>query len=170
MKSGAPLLIAALLLLAACAEPCDDSLNPRLGEEFFTVQYNNTGGANYLDGTYNPNGIVVFVDESGGTDPNPRYELLSPGYSNGKFGPFSFTENFYNAATDEVNVELLIGKTFRYDYYIKKDTYGVDTFTVAFLLDANTCNYYWRSIQYYRNGDLLPQYNNQRQVEMVFVE
>lgn len=158
-----------LAFMLSCTPPCDESLNPQLGQEFFTVTYQDPAGTNYLD-IYNPAGIVVFLDSAGGANPNPQFERISPGYANGKFGPFTFTEKFWDAAQDDINLPLLLGRPFAYDYYIRKDSYGVDTFRVEFLLDANNCNNFWRSIRYYRNGDPLPQYNNQKQVDMVFVE
>lgn len=173
MTYSQSLFASALLLLSmwfvACTDPCDETLNPDLGQEFFTVTYQDASGNNYLD-IYNPAGIVVFLDSTGGESPNPRYERISPGFADGKFGPFNFTAKFWDAARDEINLPLLIGRPFAYDYYIRKDNFGVDTFRVEFLLDANNCNNFWRTIRYYRNGDPLPQYDNKKQVDMVFVE
>ncbi|MEM7657515.1 MAG: hypothetical protein AAF399_15380 [Bacteroidota bacterium] len=154
---------------AACNKPCDPNLNAVVGEEFFTVEYQDATGTNYLD-IYNPDGVVVFLDTTGGTSATPRFELITPGFENGKFGPFEFTEKFTVQQTNEINLPLLFGKPFQYDYFIKKDTYGQDTITVSFLLEADECNYNWTYIRYAKNGEPLPQYENQTQVNMVFVE
>ncbi|RMG75896.1 MAG: hypothetical protein D6722_00260 [Bacteroidetes bacterium] len=157
------------LAFEACTDPCKDSVSPDLGNEYFTVTYQDASGANYLD-RYNLAGVIVFVDTTGGANANPQYERINPGYADGKFGPFTFTERFWDAAKGDVNLPLLLGRNFAYDYYIRKDSFGVDTFRVEFLLEANNCTNFWRSIRYYRNGEPLPQYDNKKQVDMVFVE
>ena len=160
---------AVLFLATACTKPCDPANNAVVGDEFFTVTYQDGAGTNYLD-IYNLDRVVVFLDTTGGSDATPRFELINPGYEDGKFGPFSFTEKFSILQTNDINLPLLFDKPFKYDYYIKKDTYGQDTISVSFLLEVDECNYYWSYINYSRNGERLPQYDNQTQVNMVFTE
>lgn len=157
------------MVLGSCVKPCDPSGNAIVGEEFFTVQYQDPSGVNYLD-IYNPAGIVVFVDTAGGESPNPKFELISPGYEDGKFGPFHFTEKFIDLASNDINLPLLFERPLSFDYYIKKDTYGQDTLTVSFLLSVDECNYDWSYINYFLNGDPLPQYSGQAQANIVIVE
>lgn len=166
---GTILALTLFVWMSACNAPCDPALNAVVGEEFFTVEYLDNSGTNYLD-IYNPDGVVVFLDTTGGASASPRFELISPGYENGTFGPFQFTDKFTVQQTNEINLPLLFGKPFTYDYFIKKDTYGQDTITVSFLLEADECNYDWTYIRYSRNGESLPQYDNQTQVNMVFTE
>jgi hypothetical protein len=158
-----------LVYFSACTSTCEPDRNPDLGNEAFTVTYQNAAGTNYFS-LYNPAGIVVFLDSTGGADPTPEYKRINPGYANGKFGPFEFTDSFLDLASNEINLPLLFGRTFTYDYYIKKDTYGVDTLSVSFLLGVNECNYYWEYIRYSRNGNPLPQYDNQANPDIVIVE
>jgi hypothetical protein len=77
---------------------------------------------------------------------------------------------FYDSANFKANTLVLLGRTLRYDYYIEKDTYGTDKFTVEFLLALGDCNEYWASIRYYRNDELMPEYNDQFNPEIVIVE
>ena len=110
------------------------------------------------------------MDSTGGESANPKFELISPGYENGKFGPFYFTEKFVDIASNEINLPLLFERPLRFDYFIKKDTYGQDTLTVSFLLTVDECNYDWSYINYFLNGDPLPQYDGQRDADIVIVE
>ncbi|MEZ4828199.1 MAG: hypothetical protein R3C61_18220 [Bacteroidia bacterium] len=153
-----------------CTSSCDGVSSEAVGGEFFTVEYKTPAGENYLNSIYNLSGVVVFLDTTGGEDPVPQYELINPGYADGKFGPFYFTERYVNAASEEINNILLFGQTFRFDYYIKKDTYGQDTLSVEFLLGVDECSHSWQSISYFRNGDPLPEYHNQRNAAIVIVE
>ncbi|MEO1449541.1 MAG: hypothetical protein AAFV07_08410, partial [Bacteroidota bacterium] len=81
-------LVIAVSLLGACRETCDPAANAEVGEEFFSVTYQDAAGNNLLD-TYNPDQIVVFWDSTGGEDATPDFKLISPGYADGKFGPFT---------------------------------------------------------------------------------
>jgi hypothetical protein len=164
-------VVAAMLLaLTACQDPCEGVEQELIGSESFTVTYQNPAGVNYLAGTYNPARIVVFVDTTGGEDPTPKFRLLQPGYANGSFGPFAYTSDFVNKATRAVNYSFLAAQLYSHDYYIKKDTFGVDTFRVEFLLGADACHYFWESIRYYRNGDPLPQFDDQPNPAIVITE
>ncbi|MEL7342183.1 MAG: hypothetical protein AAGM67_16995, partial [Bacteroidota bacterium] len=154
------ILLSFVLLTVACEPECDPSKDEFIGDEFFTVEYVTPGGENYLNSIYNLDEVVVFLDTAGGVEPNPQYELIEPGYRDGKFGPFRFTERYINQARNDVNSALLFGEPFRFDYYFKKDTYGVDTLTIEFTLGVNSCNTSWQTLNYYLNGELLPEYQN----------
>ncbi|MDX1906826.1 MAG: hypothetical protein SF053_07300 [Bacteroidia bacterium] len=169
---GTGMLIAVCLVAAmtGCQDPCDPTLNPGIGDEYFTVTYLSPAGTNYLTSTYNPAGIVVYLDSTGGADPTPDYKLIRPGYTGGAFGPFAYTGSFISAIDNRINFPLLFQRNFAYDYYIKKDTYGVDTLRVEFLLGADECNYFWSYIRYYHNGDRLTQYDNQPKADIVITE
>lgn len=159
-----------LILLTACEPECDPSLDERVGDEMFTVEYKTPGGKNFLNEVYDLSNVVVYLDTAGSTNPLPKFELIKPGYKDGKFGPFSFTERYINQARNEVNSVLLYGETLRFDYFFRKDTYGVDTLTVTFRLGASVCNTYWDQISYSLNGELLPAYENQQQPQIVITE
>lgn len=156
-------------LMAACTESCDPNTNAEVGEEFFTVTYQDSDGNNLLD-SYNPDQIVVFWDSTGGEDPTPDFQLISPGYEDGKFGPFLFTQRYTDAATNNVNLPVLFGQTTAYDYYIRKGNNDVDTFRVEFLLGVDECNYFWEQINYFLNGDPLVAFSGARQAEIVITE
>ena len=79
---------------SSCEEACDATDSDEIGGEFFTVEYRNPAGTNYLESIYNQNGIIVFLDTTGGESPSPKYELITPGFKDGKFGPFNFTERY----------------------------------------------------------------------------
>ncbi|MDX2282787.1 MAG: hypothetical protein NW241_01435 [Bacteroidia bacterium] len=167
-----PGLMAGLLLLMSSCIPddCEETVSPRVADAFFTVTYQRPDGTNYLTSIYNPDGIVVFLDSTGGARPNPRYELIRPGYADGSFGPFRFTADFVSPADNSVNLTQLFGRVFQYDYYLKKDTYGLDTLRVRFVLGVDECRYFWQSIQYFRNGDPLTAYENNPAAAIVVVE
>ena len=168
---GAPVLaIFALMALPSCFDQCPAPTATDVGGEFFTVTYLDTAGVNYLTSVYNPNGIVVYLDSTGGEDPSPEYERINPGYANGKFGPFEYTERYIDPRNQVYNDVLLYGKEYSYDYYIRKDVFGVDTFRVSFLLKVDECSAFWGGIRYYRNGQLLNQYNDQRMADIVIIE
>ncbi|MEM7372178.1 MAG: hypothetical protein AAF587_26405 [Bacteroidota bacterium] len=162
-------LVLASFSLHSCIKPCNPSNNAEVGDEFFTVTYQNPSGTNYLE-IYNPSGIVVFLDSTGGESASPKFELISPGFADGKFGPFFFTEKFVDLASNEINLPLLFQRPLRFDYYIKKDTYGQDTLSVEFLLNVDECNYDWSYINYFLNGAPLPQYDGQTSADIVIVE
>jgi hypothetical protein len=158
------------LLASACTDPCENKVDEEVGDEFFTVTYLTPAGENYLEEVYNPANIVVFLDTTGGQSASPRFEAIRPGYNNGKFGPFFFTERFVSPIDNGVNQALLLGKRFNYDYYIKKDTFGIDTLKVSFLLEADECHFYWRDISYSVNGIPLIQNFGQQQADIVIRE
>ncbi len=168
---GVPLLIlVALIFMTACTETCPSNLPDPVGGEFFTVTYLDSAGTNYLTSIYDKNGIVVYLDTTGGEDPTPDYELINPGYSGEKFGPFEFTDRYISATNEVFNDILLFGRQYNFDYYIRKDTYGVDTFRVSFLLDVDECSSFWKSIRYFRNGEPLLAYDDQRNADIVITE
>lgn len=166
-----PLLcLLALVSLQSCFDQCDANQIPEVGGEFFTVTYLDSLGTNYLASIYDQNAVVVFLDSTGGEDPSPEFELVTPGFANDKFGPFAFTERYIDARNEVFNDVLLFGREYNFDYYIRKDTYGVDTFRVSFLLGVDECGSFWQSITYARNGDRMPQYDNQRMADIVIIE
>ena len=168
----ASLPILAILFLhffTACEDPCAGVTDEEVGGEFFTVEYRDPSGTNYLD-IYDPNGLIVFLDTAGGESRNPNFELIKPGYANGKFGPFNFTERYVDPVRENLNSALLFGNQFKFDYYIKKDTFGQDTFSVHFLMGVDECRFYWKSIDYFLNGEPLPQYSGQKQAEIIIIE
>ncbi|MEL7531814.1 MAG: hypothetical protein AAFN10_10925, partial [Bacteroidota bacterium] len=80
------LILGLAIMFSACEPECDPSKDEFVGDELFTVEYKTTDGQNYLNSIYNLSEVVVFLDTTGGTDPNPKYELIEPGYEDGKFG------------------------------------------------------------------------------------
>lgn len=158
------------LLWTACEEPCIPDPDPMIGTQSFTVKYEDADGKNYLTDIYNKANLAVYVDFDGGTRPNIQYTLIEPGYAGKTFGPFRYTDMFYDSANFNANTIVLLGRTYRYDYYIEKDTYGTDKFTVEFLLALGDCSEYWARIRYYRNDELMPAYNDQFNPEIEIVE
>ncbi|MEL6676919.1 MAG: hypothetical protein AAFR61_32225 [Bacteroidota bacterium] len=158
------------VMLNSCADPCEGKENDEVGGEFFTVEYVNPAGQNYLNSIYNLNQVVVWLDTTGGESANPKYELINPGYAGGKFGPFNFTERYINPANESFNNVLLLGKKYKFDYFFKKDTYGQDTLRVEFFLDVDECHFFWSSIRYFLNGTELPEYAGMRNAEIVVTE
>jgi hypothetical protein len=156
-----------LFAFYGCAE-CDLSKNDSIGDQFFTVTYLDPTGTNYLESVYNLSNVVVWVDTTGGE--NPSLELISPGYADGKFGPFNYSERFIDPRTDLPNLFQLLGRMHRFNYHMKKDTFGTDVFTVEFRLDADECNQYWSLIKYYRNGVELTEYAGNQFADIVIVE
>jgi hypothetical protein len=163
-------VLVSFIFFTSCVDNCKNAQNGEVGGEFFTVEYVNGDGVNYIEEIYNPSGIVVFLDTTGGEDRIPDYELITPGFEDGKFGPFFFTERYTDAATEQINNILLFNKRFKFDYYFKKDTYGQDTLSVEFLLGVDECGYEWSSINYFHNGVLLDDYINQRNAAIVIEE
>lgn len=162
--------ILSALLFVSCEDPCEGIESDEIGAEFFTVEYKDASGSNYLESIYNLNGVIVFVDTAGGTSPSPKYELISPGYKDGKFGPFNFTERYIQETNEAVNGSALYENPLSFDYFIKKDTFGQDTLRVEFLVAVDECREYWKYIRYFLNGDPLSQYENQQQAEILIVE
>jgi hypothetical protein len=160
----------AILVLGACEPECDVTSNELVGDEWFTVEYKTTNGQNYLDEIYNLSNVLVYLDTAGGEDPSPNYELINPGYADGKFGPFHFTERYINQARNEVNSVLLYGRKLKFDYYFRKDTYGEDKLSVVFKLGVDPCNTFWEELRYYRNDVELEAYRNQQNPQIVITE
>lgn len=164
------LLIFTSYFFQGCVDNCKGTSGADVGGEYFTVEYKTPSGENYLTSIYNLSGVVVFLDTTGGKAASPKYELIDPGYADGKFGPFFYTDRYISAINEQINNVLLFGQNFKFDYYIKKDTYGQDTLSVEFLLGVDECNYKWQTISYSLNGVPLPEYQNQRQAAIVIEE
>lgn len=174
MKGFSPLSTALslvlLIVLNSCGPDCDPTKNGQVGGEFFSVTYETPGGENYLNSIYRKDKITVYVDKSGGEDDIPDYELILPGYKDGTFGPFDFTSDWNDPANGRLKVEEILQLPMAYDYYIRRDTFGVDTFRVEFRIGANTCNYFWDYIRYYRNGEELTNVSGNRFAELKYQE
>ncbi|MEO0468289.1 MAG: hypothetical protein AAF206_01615 [Bacteroidota bacterium] len=165
------LLPTLLLTVSACNESgCETVFQEFVGDEFFTVEYRDPDGNNYINSIYDLGNVVVFLDTAGGKDEVPQFERITPGYEDGKFGPFFYTERYVNQINNDLNQALLWENPFKFDYFFKKDSYGVDTLSVIFVLDVDQCRTSWGSIRYELNGNPLPEYDNQQQAEIVIVE
>ncbi len=163
-------LAGAMVLLSQGCDECTKLPDPPIGNQTFTVEYVTSSGTNYLNSIYNKNNISVYADYDGGTRPNPDFTQIIPGYAEGKFGPFGYTERYIIPETGQANTVLLLGNTIRQDYYMDKDTFGTDKFTVEFLLAADECNTFWSLIKYYHNDVHLPEYDGQEQPNIKIVE
>ncbi len=159
-----------LLGLAACQDPCKGLTDDEIGGEFFTITYLDANGRNLLEEVWRKPNVDVFIDSSGSMGQDPQFYRLRDVIQEGVIGPFRFTDAYTNVGTREVNVEALAEQEQRFDYYVKKDTFGVDTFTLRYLLQVDACRYYWSLIEYSYNGDPLPGYTGQRQAEIVITE
>lgn len=164
------LVVWVALLFSSCEEVCETNAKESVGDEFFTVEYRNSSGQNYLNSIYNLSNVVVFLDTAGGATPFPEFELIRPGHEEGAFGPFEFTDRFVSPVTDRVNTIQLYGQPFKFDYFFKKDTYGMDTLSVEFLLEVDECTTFWQYIRYSLNGEPLPEYDGMQQANIVIVE
>jgi hypothetical protein len=164
------LLFVSVGLWSGCEESCTPHPNPEIGFQSFTVEYLDPDGTNYLNSIYNRANLTVYADFDGGTRPSPEFVRFDPGYENGKFGPFRYTEAFYDSATFTPNPLPIQGRAVRYDYYIEKDTFGTDKFTVEFRLAADECGYYWAYIRYFRNDEPLPEYENEYRANIQIIE
>ncbi|MEL6624258.1 MAG: hypothetical protein AAFQ83_03855 [Bacteroidota bacterium] len=162
--------VAMISLANRCEDPCEGLSNEIIGEESFTITYEDPNGTNYLESIYREDKVVVYVDKSGGEDDIPEYERIFPGYENGTFGPFNFTEEFFDPTTNSPILVDVLNQVKRYDYFIRKDTIGVDTLTVEFLLATGPCVYDWEYIRYYRNGVEINGIADVERAEFIFVE
>jgi hypothetical protein len=163
-------LLSILLTLVACQDPCQGLTDDEIGGEYFTITYLDAAGRNLLEEVWRQPNVEVFIDSSGSRGQDPDFYRLRNAFANGKFGPFFYTEAYTDVGTREVNVDPFAGQEQRFDYYIKKDTFGVDTFTLRYVLEVDACRSFWSLIEYSYNGDLLGQYTGQRQAEIVITE
>ena len=111
-------VILSSIFFTSCLNECKNIQVGDVGGESFTVEYLTPDGVNYINEVYNQSGIVVFLDTTGGTDRFPEYELITPGFEDGKFGPFLFTERYTDEATEQINNILLFNQIYKFDYYI----------------------------------------------------
>ena len=142
------LLAPAVLFLAQSCDKCDTSGTITLGEanQFLSVTYLvDSNGANYVD-IWRPNNFSVQISD----DPVNvgHFVALQEDLSDGMVGPFTYT-------TQPATAKL--GDYHHYMYIVRKDTFGVDTFEVKFYPNVDECHEYWGLIEYYRNGELIPQ-------------
>lgn len=160
-------LVCCLGLIQCETNSCPEVANEIVGDEVFTVSFLNEGGGNYLDGVLDSGQIVVFLDTAGSKNAFPDYELIRPGYKDGNFGPFRFTERFLALGDGTLVPGRLEGKKFKFDYFIKRGELPLDTLTVEFLLSVDECKQFWSYIRYSHNGDTLGQYDMVQQAEIV---
>lgn len=163
-------VLVSTLFLTSCEEECASNPSEDIGDEFFTVEYVSPSGVNYLDNVYDPSEVVVYMDPTGGENPFPEFELIRPGFAEGKFGPFNYTEIFVNQATGATNDIRLFGIPYNYDYFFKKGDFGQDTLSLQFLLNVDECGHEWRYIRFSLNGELLTEYQDLQQAEIVITE
>lgn len=156
-----------------CGKKCDPTKDVKVGEQYLTVQYLDNNGANYLD-TWDPTLVKVFEDTTGGV--NPTFKEITPGYANGKFGPFYYAKNFVNAITGKPVLERMLSHTFKYNYHIKKGNGTEDIFRVEFQLSADECNTYWKVLNIYRKNltnnhfEIMDQFTGQDSAEVIIIE
>lgn len=163
------LLLALLILASGCKdEVCDPTLDVRFStaSQFFTVKYLNNLGENYLN-IWDKSGVVVYRNYYSNESKRTLAQYIDPGYANGVFGPFSYTDRLIDPATGRAKADELVGKTVSYNYFIRKDTYGTDTITVSMSLRYDGCNLVWNHLAYYLNGDELGQYAGNQKPEIV---
>ena len=110
------------LSLNACQDPCEGVTGASIGQEYFSVTYLDAAGNNPLLGTYRLSNVEVFIDSTGGGGPRPQFARISEDLSDGKFGPFFFTQDYIDPATRQPDVEALANRDITFDYYFKKDT------------------------------------------------
>lgn len=169
--SVAATLLAMLWGINACQDPCAGrSDDDPLGGEYFTVTYVDGSGRNLLAEVWRAENVEVWIDSAGSQGQDPDYYRLRNSFANGTFGPFAYTRAFTNVATGEIDVDQLLSEERVFDYYIRKDTFGIDTFTLRYRLLADECRVYWETIEYRYNGQVLNSYSGQRQAEIVITE
>lgn len=157
----------------SCAKPCDPSKDVKVGTQFFTVQYLDSVGANYL-GIWDSTLIKVFEDTTGGL--NPTFKEIIPGYKDGKFGPFLYAENFISPITGKPILEKMLSHTYKYHYHIKKGDGTEDIFRVEFQLSADDCNTYWKVLNIYRKNlvtnkfEIIDQFTGNEAAEIVIIQ
>lgn len=149
---------------------CAGQASTRIGGEYFTVAYQNETGDNYLDGGYQLSNVEVFIDSTGGLSERPRYVRIQEDLSDGVFGPFFFTDDYIDPATLQPNLPVFTNRPIQFDYFFKKDTFGIDTLRVSFQVNASECATSWTYLHYILNGDTLEQYSGQTEAEIVVVE
>lgn len=155
------LALPAFLMLVQSCNKCTETGKITLGaaNQYLKVTYVDTAGNNYINSIYNlPNVSVLFSDKGG---KNGTFRPYSEDFSDGAFGPFEFTATPTPAKY-----------TVFYDYWyvINKDTYGTDTFRVVFYPNVDECKEFWGEINYYKNGDLLPDFSGQEIVDLTITE
>jgi hypothetical protein len=99
--------------------------------------------------------IGVLFNDNGGKG---SFVPMSEDISDGKIGPFT-----YSFGVPDLAVK---GVLKHYVYVIQKDSFGADTLEVKFLPAVDECREYWALIEYYRNGELLPEFSNKEIAEI----
>lgn len=175
-KSFTPYLLfalTALLSLSACKKDlCEGKTDPRVGAnyQYFTVEYNDLLGQNKLtNGTFK-NGIIAYWNINAIGQGNQVIKEILPAYTDGKFGPFAYTDMYVDPVTLKPNKEVMLNRAISYEFFIRKDTFGIDTFRVTYTLSSDECVARWGNIQYSRNGKVLDAYTNQERAAIRIVE
>ncbi len=162
-------LVGALVILSSCEDRCEGVVSERIGQEYFSVIYQDASGANSLEGRFNLNNVEVFIDSSGG-EGEPQFYRLQEDLADGVFGPFYYMDDYLDPATRKPYVSLFANRPIRFDYYFRKDTFGIDTLQLSYFVEADDCGNRWTYIYYALNGDTLSQYTGQKEAEIVIVE
>jgi len=166
-----PYFLIILLSGWGCSDDCDPTLNDEAGDEFFTLTYQGTDGSNLLETRFNPSEVFVYLDTTGGRAPEPPIELIRPAINGNMLGPFFYTRRFINPALEEINGIPFYNVVHTFDYHINKgDGLDEDVLRVEFLYEVGKCNRQWRFIRYFLNEELLSQYNDVENAEIVVVE
>lgn len=113
-----------------------------------------SSGANY-NTIWRQSQIGVLFNDNGGKG---QFVSLSEDISDGKIGPFTYSFGVPDAATKGILKHFV--------YIIQKDSFGSDTVEVKFLPAVDECREYWSLIEYYRNGELLSEFNDKEIAEI----
>ena len=162
---------------SGCGTKCDPNAGVKIGEQFFTVTYLDPAGGNYLtNGAWDLNQVIVRVDTTGGKSAN-GFTTLPQTFVDSKFGPFFYTKNFLSPTDNQPNLNLLLAKTFKYDYYIRKGALNQeDVIRVEFRLTANDCNLEWNTLRYYKRNnatnlfEAITELEGNQKPELVFIQ
>ena len=156
------LAVAGSLLAMQSCDKCTESGTVTISGDAqkFSITYlaNDSVNTNYVDSIYNTSNVNMFLNTNGGKG---GYSTLTDDLSDGKIGPFSYTNSPTRAQ---------MGVPYDYVYIIQKDTFGIDTFRVEFLATVDECKEYWSQINYYRNGTLMAEYQGQEIADIVIIE
>lgn len=152
----ASLFAGAALMFQGCNK-CDVSgtVDFAADKQYVALTYLvDSSGANY-NTIWRQSQIGVLFNDNGGKG---QFVSMSEDISDGVIGPFTYSFGVPDAATKGVLKHFV--------YVIQKDSFGSDTVEVKFLPAVDECREYWALIEYYRNGELLPEYSNKEIAEI----
>lgn len=164
---GTTLSLLILMTISAC-DTCEGLESDPVGGEFFSITYQDADGRNLLRDVWRQANVQVFIDSSGGQADQPDFFRIEDDFSDGRFGPFAWTEPFTDSRTLDVNTISFVNEEQQYDYYVKKDTFGVDTIRLKYLLIEDECRTFWETIEISVNGEVKS--TGAQQVDIVIVE